>query len=300
MSHFTVMVFGDNVESLLEPYDENMNIPKYSKGVVSEKEKEEFSKYYIESEPALKNLTFDQLYKLKGNDWNDNSWEKDENGLYIEYSTYNPNSKWDWYSIGGRWSGFFKLKEGKKGEIGEPGFLSNPVEEGYADSTIKSNIDVEGMRNSIESYYRKKWKFVNKYIKGLTLEKTWESLLEKSNKEESYSLDDARKEYYNQPIIIAFGEAMKEDQKTENRLLDLFSDVKEYVCTEEEYAQLGRDSALTPYAYLNENGWFQRGEMGWWGIARDEQTISYWNKYFNEMFDKLPDDTKITLVDCHI
>ena len=25
--------------------------------------------------------------------------------------TYNPNSKWDWYSIGGRWSGFLPLKE---------------------------------------------------------------------------------------------------------------------------------------------------------------------------------------------
>ena len=26
-------------------------------------------------------------------------------------STYNPNAKWDWYCVGGRWSGFLVLKE---------------------------------------------------------------------------------------------------------------------------------------------------------------------------------------------
>ena len=26
------------------------------------------------------------------------------------YSTYNPNSKWDWYQVGGRWSGMLKTK----------------------------------------------------------------------------------------------------------------------------------------------------------------------------------------------
>ena len=36
----------------------------------------------------------------------------DENGNI--YSTYNPNSKWDWYTIGGRWTGGLVTKEGRE------------------------------------------------------------------------------------------------------------------------------------------------------------------------------------------
>lgn len=34
----------------------------------------------------------------------------DADGNYL--STYNPNSKWDWYEVGGRWGGSLKLKNG--------------------------------------------------------------------------------------------------------------------------------------------------------------------------------------------
>ena len=39
-----------------------------------------------------------------------NELDEDENLL----STYNPNSKWDWYCVGGRWNGFLVLKERKE------------------------------------------------------------------------------------------------------------------------------------------------------------------------------------------
>ena len=40
------------------------------------------------------------------------------------YSTSNPNAKWDWWVIGGRWSNFLKLKSG-----------------GFANSARVRNID---------------------------------------------------------------------------------------------------------------------------------------------------------------
>ena len=52
-----------------------------------------------------------------GDNW-ENDLEYYYEGLEVEpyeeddqMITYNPNSKWDWYSIGGRWSGFLPLKE---------------------------------------------------------------------------------------------------------------------------------------------------------------------------------------------
>ena len=35
----------------------------------------------------------------------------DDHGLYA-LTTYNRDAKWDWYEVGGRWSGFLKLKPG--------------------------------------------------------------------------------------------------------------------------------------------------------------------------------------------
>src|SRR4051794_35627293 len=35
----------------------------------------------------------------------------------------NPNKKWDWWQIGGRWSGLLQVKPGAEGHKGEPGVM---------------------------------------------------------------------------------------------------------------------------------------------------------------------------------
>jgi hypothetical protein len=46
----------------------------------------------------------------------------DENGeVTATIDRTNPNAKWDWYQVGGRWNGYFKLKDGTLGLLGEPG-----------------------------------------------------------------------------------------------------------------------------------------------------------------------------------
>lgn len=113
MSHFVVMVVGNNVDEQLERFDENLVVDKYSMGLVSEEEKQRMIKYY-ESKGKGNFKTFDECYKEFGEDWNDNRWEKNNEGEWEEFSTYNPDSKWDWYQVGGRWAGMFQLKEGVK------------------------------------------------------------------------------------------------------------------------------------------------------------------------------------------
>ena len=57
---------------------------------------------------------FDKIYKKYGEDWNDNRWRVNpETGKWESYTTYNPNSKWDYYVEGGRWDGSLKLKNGE-------------------------------------------------------------------------------------------------------------------------------------------------------------------------------------------
>lgn len=59
---------------------------------------------------------------------------------------YNKNSKWDWYQIGGRWTGFLTLKDGAKGKLGtsSPFDLKEPL-------TVKADIaykkDIQDFEN---------------------------------------------------------------------------------------------------------------------------------------------------------
>lgn len=138
MSHFVVYVFNNvnknDVEDLLAPYDENIEYAPYIKytrqqaiaAVRNEIEEYKNTIYaeYIANPEAYKqkhhinndgdchlqylrdefpkhlSWTDDECYEEKRSWFDDDMVDKDGNLL----STYNPKSKWDWYSIGGRWA----------------------------------------------------------------------------------------------------------------------------------------------------------------------------------------------------
>lgn len=70
----------------------------------------EFVKWFVKNHKDVFDH-FDDYYKEHGEDWNYNRWRKDKDGVWAEYSEYNPNSKWDWWCQGGRYRGRLKLKE---------------------------------------------------------------------------------------------------------------------------------------------------------------------------------------------
>ena len=135
MSHFVVMVIGDDAEKQLEKYDESLELPPYIKHTKDElvalKRKEiedyrntvyakylenkELYKQGCENERHIEYLENEFPQKLH---WSDEQVyqdaikysEIDEKGNVI--STYNPDAKWDWYVRGGRWAGYLWLKEG--------------------------------------------------------------------------------------------------------------------------------------------------------------------------------------------
>jgi len=137
MSHFTVMVIGDEPELQLEPYSENIEVDPYFDGLVSEQEKERMVQYYEDHYPEHEGKSFDELYPIYADDWNGGSCKKNKDGDWENWSTYNPDSKWDWYSLGGRWSGMIKLKEGSTGIVGESGAGDNPI---GIDAAMKKDI----------------------------------------------------------------------------------------------------------------------------------------------------------------
>ena len=100
MSHYAVLVLhkeDQNIDTLLAPYNENLEVEPYLKYRYDEaikKAKEEYG-YRHRSNKELFKIFADEYGLI------------DINGDL--YSTYNPNSKWDWYQIGGRFSSSLPL-----------------------------------------------------------------------------------------------------------------------------------------------------------------------------------------------
>lgn len=145
MSHFITLVFtkknGKSVEELLAPFNENIEYApyvKYTKKDAVAKIREEIEKYknttyteylkdpkkykknfgcnkahihYIEKKfPKIMNWTDEECYREMRERFEEDMIKP--NGDLL--STYNPNSKWDWYSIGGRWDGWLETLSGQE------------------------------------------------------------------------------------------------------------------------------------------------------------------------------------------
>jgi len=111
------------VSEMLEPYDEGLRVDAYVDKDASEVQAEfDRIKDEVDNWPAGKDVpSYLQKYmngaihQLTVEDWAKNwygqSMDADGNLL----TEYNPDSKWDWYEIGGRWFGYITLKEGRVG-----------------------------------------------------------------------------------------------------------------------------------------------------------------------------------------
>lgn len=108
--HYLVMVIGENVEDQMEAFAQDLEVEEYLVDIVTEHEKTDMMKYYERDGKTY--ASFDECYEKNGKDWNWGAWRKDEDGVWREYSTSNPDAHWDWYEIGGRWAGKIVVKDG--------------------------------------------------------------------------------------------------------------------------------------------------------------------------------------------
>ena len=322
MSHFTVLVIGDNIREQLAPFQENSmgDCPKkylafqddetdmleeYETGTSRRvvmpdgslrkpyddifRKSGEFSigsgTHEVPADLEQREVPFKELYasfedfacEYHGHD------ERDpEMGRYGHWS--NPNSRWDWYLLGGRWTGMLKLKPGVIGETGLPGLGADRPESGRADSCRLQDIDIEGMRQEAEEAAGKRFDAFHAVLAGREVP-SFQAILEKHGDDHAA----ARQEYWSHPVMTDLSAA------------DLSWGFEDKVgVSREEYLKHARDGALATYAVLKDGVWYERGRMGWWGMAADEQDETEWVRRFAELLDSLPPETLVSVVDCHV
>jgi hypothetical protein len=213
----------------------------------------------------------------------------DENGEVVKtVRRTNPNAHWDWYVVGGRWTGFFKLKENEIGLVGRPGVMGQPAEPGHADSCRKGAIDFNSMRNASAEEALKNHAVVLAAIGDATDFKTWVEI----RQENEGNIDKAREIYHAQEAIKRLSAA---------KLHWLFNDALEFARkSKEQVEKEARQNTGVPYAVVKDGKWYAKGEMGWFGMSDDNMTDEQWAEQYAKMIDELPEDTLLTAVDCHI
>jgi len=288
MSHFTVMVIGGDPEGQLAPYQENNmgDCPSKHLEFVDETESlkenwEEMSEdEKSEYDNSFENYVEDEGYKKHP--------EEEKYGYYE-----NPNAKWDWYLLGGRWTGFLKLKDGASGQVGKAGIMTRGAGPGFADQALKRDIDFDAMRKSEAEDAGKTWDKVTKILGGVEIPHSWEHVREVMFPGD---IQAAREYYHNQ----AANKKIDEWNRKNNHSLFGVDPLDFLTVSREEHCQKAADSAISTFAVLKEGLWYEKGEMGWWGIVTDEKDQSNWNKEISKMIESLDDDTMISIYDCHI
>lgn len=82
--------------------------------------------------------------------------DEDDDGLFLDdtgvyrMSTRNPQSKWDWWLLGGRWTGLLKLRTlVAAGAVGEPGLMTQRAQPGAADAAHVRDVETDGLADRI-------------------------------------------------------------------------------------------------------------------------------------------------------
>jgi hypothetical protein len=296
MSHFAVLVIGNDIEEQLAKFDEQIEMPKYVKytkeqliaeekqsieeyknGTYAEyladpigyaiacNDNENHLKYVSEDFPKKLTMTDEEIYQQAIK-----YYEEEDLGPDGEvYSTYNPDSKWDWYEVGGRYAGRIAVKDGV--EIDEPNFSWGWQEEdkekvianGYrTDSAYVKDIDFSKMHRTEEDYKEalRYWELIVEGVKP------------KNKKEEEM----VKYNWYKPEYFI-------------NRYK-----------TKEKYAEC--NSSFSMWAVVKDGVWYEKGKMGMFAMSdeTDDEAVDWEMNFFDRFIKVLSEDTLITVVDCHI
>ncbi|MEO6325961.1 MAG: hypothetical protein ABIT01_00810 [Thermoanaerobaculia bacterium] len=291
MSHFACLVTGEDVDSQLAPFDENRKMPP-TRVYLSDSEVRAVAEHYHLDPADL------DAVAAKVEAWSGREGGRDDRGVSSN-STANPRAKWDWWEVGGRFSGFFTPKPGSGGVLGGTGTPDAFVrrhgeaapEPRGVDEILKGDVDVAAMEAVAETEARKTWALYAAATAGTPVHTPWAAFVARVDAHE-LTIEEARERYHEQPRIAAF-DASPLGQR-------FAASADGFPASEAAYVRRERQAAICPFAVLHEGAWRERGEMGWFGVVRDERATDAWMREVRQLWKQLPDDTRLAIVDCHI
>jgi len=226
----------------------------------------------------------------------------------------NPNAKWDWWSVGGRWGGmlapdydphadpanketcFLCAGTGTRTDMDVAGGCNGCAGTGLRlkhasdwrqlgnEAQIR-DIPIAALREAAGRRAGERWDRLAAIVAGRTIP-DFDAL------REAHGAKDARDIYWADPV-------MKDLQAAGEHFLKK-RDLDEIRGTRQAAVERGRRSALTPFAVVKDGQWHERGSMGWFAMVSDEKDPDAWEREVSALFDSLSPDTWVAVIDCHI
>lgn len=200
---------------------------------------------------------------------------------------HNPNAKWDWFIESNdsysRWQERFELIDGSRSSMTTVGQVN----------WAKMMIDAQALAGE---YHDRALA-----VKGDRSYHTWRSLIAEATPEGAdwpENMDVVRAQYHNQES--------RKDLLADQVLAALsekayFNLDETLVMSRDDYVRLMGLRSIATYALLHDGVWYEPGKMGWFGVSSEtpETELAYLNQYADIVL-KLPENTPISVVDCHI
>lgn len=304
MTHYRILVClkpGQDIADALAPFDENLDVDPYR-----EYEEGEPGEQWFIDESDGENLTWPQVAGI----WNAKYGDEremllDEDGRAYTMSTANPNAKWDWWKVGGRWPALMRVASAHDGDPaivrGELSWGADEMDKLRAadplccDGGPKRILDLELTRGTAAARKAGAYDEFHRLIQGVPQPEPWSAFIGRHKADESgYPIERAREEFHGQPAVLAL--ARTEFRFYAAEAIDLYCRPRDQVLEQ------ARSGAVPGFALLTLDGqWREPGSMGRFGVSTDtpESRAAYYRQA-NAYIEALPADTVLVNVDIHI
>lgn len=311
MSHAKVLVIGDDYDAVLAPYDENLDVAPYWQDISDDylvfaaehrypemsatSSPEQWRDRFIASDLADLGLldaagaSPDERAEHHARVQDVRNGYRVHDGRVQERRSDNPQGRWDWYMLGGRWANDLRLKAGShdKGVRGSVLHGPSPVVAGWCDRARKADVDLDAMRRAGHDAAGERWAA---FERARAEHGDWKTLPELIAAE---GRETAGRLYNAQPIVAAL--------RPHLGLLESVESEFPPDMTGSEYRKRGLLGAVPGFATVSDQGWWETGRLGWWATHTSEGPAAELNylQRANDLLDSATNDTWLSVVDIH-
>jgi hypothetical protein len=219
----------------------------------------------------------------------------EETGRAYTWSQRNPDAMWDYWRVGGRWSGHFVARELTSEVLLPDSHWDGPkgLGRGFVDGGPKRLLDFDAMRQRAADEADARYDVWDAICAVTPPAHAWAYFVGLRDVGE-LTIEQARQQYHAQPRIVAV---------RANEELNWYDDVVEHFgMGREEYVANARRDEVPGYALITlDRQWMAPGRMGWFGMGTDEPgTVDAYKTDANAYLESLADDVFIVQLDCHI
>ncbi len=204
-------------------------------------------------------------------------------------------AKWDWYQIGGRWTGFYPLLANATRIVGRPGLMTDPAKQGRGDAARLRDIDMSAVAaeqtRDVEAFFAQYTAWLVKPTHGFESPRSRAMDLGLCRVVQGPVESPAPNE-----IVVPWAGFVRADDSR-----CTWNDVLTRIERSEFIARyLHHFNPISTYAALDDDGWHEPGKMGWWACSSAKpDDYDAFRRGFVERFLSGHDDL-LVVVDCHI